>query len=48
MLKREPIAVIDGARTPMAKAFTSLMDQSAVSLGVRAIEGTDRKDEAPA
>ncbi|MEO1524516.1 MAG: acetyl-CoA C-acyltransferase [Planctomycetota bacterium] len=39
MSKRRPIAVIDGARTPMAKAFTSLMDQSAVSLGVRAIEG---------
>ncbi|MEL6106454.1 MAG: thiolase family protein [Planctomycetota bacterium] len=43
MLKREPIAVIDGARTPMAKAFTALMDRSAVSLGVRAIEGVVEK-----
>lgn len=29
----KPIAVISGARTPFAKAFTSLKDQSAVELG---------------
>lgn len=35
--KRNPIAVIAGARTPMSKSFTELADQSAVRLGTRAV-----------
>ncbi|TWT98462.1 thiolase family protein [Stieleria varia] len=37
MNKPKPLAVISGARTPLAKAFTVLQDVSAVDLGVHAV-----------
>ena len=37
MKRHTPIAVLDGARTPFCKAFTSLADFSAVELGVHAV-----------
>lgn len=40
---REPIAVIAGARTPFAKAFTELADVSAVTLGVHAVQSAVAK-----
>ncbi|MCD0459921.1 thiolase family protein [Roseiconus lacunae] len=37
MNRQTPIAVIDAVRTPMAKAFTTFSDQSAVQLGTHAV-----------
>ena len=35
--KQTPLAIIEGVRTPMAKAFTELSDKSAVELGTHAV-----------
>ncbi len=39
MNMRKPIAVVAGARTPFAKAFTDLREVSAVELGRLATAG---------
>lgn len=43
MEKLQPIAIVSGARTPLAKAFTDMRDLSAVDLGIQAVTDALRR-----